>query len=154
MNKVQIIIAATVLFLASCADNKEKDPEVADTNIAKETTIHCYQKVVGQDTMLLTLNKTGQKITGDLLYDFFEKDRSEGMIAGEMKGDTILAEYTYKAEGKESKRDVIFLMKEVDIVEGYGDVEEKDGAYRLKDRSKVTFTDTVLYRNVPCPPQK
>lgn len=154
MNKVQITFAVIILFLASCAGNKEKDPQVADTNIAKETTIHCFQKVAGQDTMLLTINKTGQKITGDLLYDFFEKDRSEGMLVGALNGDTIIAEYTYKAEGKESKRDVAFLMKEVDIVEGYGDVEEKNGAFRFKDKSKINFTDTVLYRNIPCPPQK
>lgn len=154
MNKVQLSFAVIFLFLTSCAGNKEKDPEVADTNIAKETTIHCYQKITGNDTMLLTVNKTGQKVTGVLIYDFFEKDRSDGMFSGQLYGDTLIAEYTYKSEGKESARDIAFLLKEIDAVEGYGVAEEKNGIFKFTDRTKIDFSDSLIYKNIPCPPQK
>ena len=149
------LFASVILMgvILSCNSNKEKDPEVADTNIAKETTIHCYQKVLGQDTMLLTLNKTGLKITGSLIYDFYEKDKSEGMLAGEQSGDTLIAEYVFKSEGKESKREIAFLLKEVDLVEGYGEMVEKGDLLKFKTKSGINFKDTVYYKNVPCPAQ-
>ncbi len=153
MKRCFLPVAVLLIVLAACNSNKEKDPEVADTNIAKETTIHCYQKILGHDTMLLTLNKTGLKITGSLIYDFFEKDHSDGMLTGEQTGDTLIAEYTFKSEGTESKREVAFLLKEVDIAEGSGDMEEKGGVLRFKNKSVISFNDTVYYKNVPCPAQ-
>jgi hypothetical protein len=154
MMKKFYLLCATAMLLFSCAGNKEKDPEIADTDIAKETTIHCYMKVVNQDTFLLRLNKTGQKIAGNLEYDFFEKDRNVGMVAGELQGDTLFAEYKFKSEGVESVREVAFILHDVDVQEGYGEMEEKNGKMIFKDKSAVRFTDTTLFRNVPCPAQE
>lgn len=152
--KKYIMLSLVMIILYSCAENKkEKEPEIADTAIAKETTIHCYMKVVNQDTFILRLNKTGQKVSGDLEYDFFEKDKNVGMVAGELQGDTLFAEYKFKSEGVESVREVAFLIHEVDVQEGAGEMEEKNGRMIFKDKSKVQFTDTTLYRNIPCPHQ-
>ncbi len=152
MKKIFLLfITATTLF--SCAGNNDKDLDIASTDIAKETTIHCYMKVVQQDTFLLRLNKTGQKISGSLEYDFFEKDRNVGMVSGELNGDTLFAEYKFKSEGVESVRELAFILKEVDVQEGYGEMEEKGGRMVFKNRSAVQFTDTTLFKNLPCPAQ-
>jgi hypothetical protein len=42
-----------------------------------------------------------------------------------MKGNTLFAEYKFLSEGTECIREVVFLKKENDFVEGYGDSEEK-----------------------------
>ena len=75
------------------------------------------------------------------------------MVAGELQGDTLFAEYKFKSEGVESVREVAFLIHEVDVQEGAGEMEEKNGRMIFKDKSKVQFTDTTLYRNIPCPHQ-
>ena len=152
MKKI-FLLFVTAMALFSCAGDKDKDPDIASTDIAKETTIHCYMKVVNQDTFLLRLNKTGKKIGGNLEYDFHEKDRNVGMISGELQGDTLFAEYAFKSEGVESIRELAFILREVDVQEGFGEMEEKNGRMVFKDKSAVQFTDTTLFRNVPCPAQ-
>lgn len=75
--------------------------------------------------MKLTL--TGNEVTGDLACKYFQKDQNKGTLRGVMIGDTLFATYTFTSEGIESSREVASLKKDNDLVEGYGDVQEKNG---------------------------
>lgn len=44
-------------------------------------------------------------VTGNLLYHYYQKDRSAGKINGELKADTLFADYIYISEDVESVRD-------------------------------------------------
>lgn len=110
----------------------------------------CYSYIKGKDTAHLTLITTGIASTGELSYVWFEKDRNTGSIEGELHGDTLVANYTFNSEGKQSVRQVVFLKKGNQLIEGFGDVEEKDGKVRFKDLSKLKFDDAMVFEKIAC----
>lgn len=127
---------------------KDKSDTTANNIPVAEQT--CYTFVKGKDTAELTLITTGIVSTGQLNYKWFEKDRNMGSIEGEMHGDTLIANYTFNSEGKQSHRQVVFLKKGNQFLEGFGDVEEKDGKVRFKDVSKVGFDNSIVFEKTTC----
>jgi len=85
-----------------------------------------------------------------LSYSLFEKDSNKGTISGEVKGDTILAEYNFDSEGMRSTREVVFLKRDRKLYEGFGEVEEKNGKTVFKDRSKLKFGDAIVFSLTDC----
>ncbi|MOA11455.1 hypothetical protein D3C78_1313980 [compost metagenome] len=155
-------LALIVMIVASCT-NENKSKVASDTTeiIAHDTTFtastpkasssDCYQYIKNKDTASLKINIEGEELTGDLNYNLFEKDRNSGTIAGEMKGDTIIAEYTFDSEGMRSVREVVFV-KRVDgnIYEGTGEVMEKGGKMVFKDRSALKFSPAMVFTKTNC----
>ncbi len=99
------------------------------------------------DTVRLNLNQQSGEVTGTLLYQLDGKDRNTGTLRGQMRGDTLLAKYTFQSEGQESTREVVFLAKDGGFVEGYGDVQEQNGTMVFTPGTTLTFeTDRVLIK--------
>lgn len=157
-----LILALSAITIASCT-NEQKTRQADDTSkvIALDTTFaasrpktsssDCYVYIKNRDTASLKINISGEELTGDLSYNLFEKDSNKGTIAGEMKGDTIIAEYTFDSEGMRSVREVVFVKKDDgNIYEGTGDVMEKAGKMIFKDRSKLKFGPTMVFSKTNC----
>lgn len=115
----------------------------SENNPDKEVST-CYTYDKNKNLINIHLNVSNGKVTGDLNYTIFEKDKNKGSINGEMRGDTLLADYTFMSEGMESVRQVAFLKKGNSLVEGTADVEEKNGKVVFKDLSSLKFDDIVL----------
>ena len=152
-NKILIIVLGTMLFVACKKENAEKNstiiPEnnVADVKLANE----CYQAITGKDTISLTVDRTEtEKISGQLSYKFFEKDRSEGTIKGVIMGDTLLADYTFKSEGVLSVRQVVFLKKGNGYTEGYGSIIEKNGNTKFQSDQNLKFDGKIILSKIDC----
>ena len=79
-----------------------------------------------------------------MTYDYYQKDKSKGTIKGQLKCDTLFADYTFMSEGVESVREVVFIKIANGWVEGYGEIDDKDGKVTFKDRSKITFDNNVV----------
>lgn len=157
-----LFLAIAASLLGAC-NSENSDKKTADSTelIAEDTTFtatkpaegnstECYTYTKNKDTVTMKLNIAGEEYTGELDYRFFEKDKSKGTFAGEMKGDTLIAEYTFDAEGMRSVREVVFLRKDGNLIEGFGDVEEKGAKVMFKDRSKLTFGGAVVLAKHPC----
>jgi thioredoxin-related protein len=147
------ILSLVVLFTACQSNNSEKtatDTDAPDTNIVPASQQYCYKYIKDKDTATLTMMSSGTITTGELKYNLYEKDKNSGIFEGELKGDTLLAEYTFNSEGKESVRQVAFLKKGNQLVEGFGDVEEKNGKMLFKDKSKLTFGNSIVFNKVEC----
>lgn len=155
-------IAFIALFIISC-NSENKKSAVSDTPemIARDTTFtatnpvikkttDCYQFVKGKDTVLMKLNIEGEELTGELKYNWFEKDRNTGTFAGEMKGDTIIAEYLFDSEGLRSVRDIVFVRKDGKLYEGSGHMTEKGGKAVFTERSQLKFGEGVVLSKVAC----
>ncbi len=127
---------------------KDKNDTVSDNIPVAEQT--CYVYVKGKDTAQLTLITTGIVSTGELNYRWFEKDKNIGSIAGEMKGDTLIADYTFSSEGRQSVRQVVFLRKGNRFLEGFGELEEREGKMQFKDVSRVDFSNPIVFEKVAC----
>ncbi|MFN0255525.1 hypothetical protein [Pedobacter ureilyticus] len=151
MRIIGALIISACLF--SCQERTkitgQKDNDTTAANIPLEEQT-CYSYIKGKDTAHLSLITTGVASTGELNYKWFEKDKNMGTIEGEMHGDTLFANYTFNSEGKQSVRQVAFLKKGNQLVEGFGDVEEKDGKVRFKDLSKLKFDDAMVFEKVAC----
>ncbi|SHL22342.1 hypothetical protein [Flavobacterium xanthum] len=141
MTKIRVLILALVSVLFSC--NKQKGTDVTPEKNDSEEPIseQFYSGNIKKDTILMNLTMEGNKIlSGKLIYNFYEKDKNEGTLIGELKGDTLLADYTFMSEGISSVRQVVFLKKGDTYIEGYGDiVEEASGKVIFKDRKQLKF---------------
>ncbi len=140
-------------FFVSCKKEiKENNliPQKVDPKIS--VSEECYSYVIKKDTILMHLNfKENKLISGNLIYNLYEKDKNEGLIEGEIKGDTLFADYTFKSEGVLSVRELVFLKQGNDYVEGYGEiVDNNNGKISFKDKKEVKFDGRVLLTKIEC----
>jgi len=162
MKPLILIPAFLTIVVASCTnENKSKQAGDSAEVIAVDTTFtathpkksssDCYVYIKNRDTASLKINIDGEELTGELDYKLFEKDSNKGKIAGEMKGDTIIAEYTFDSEGMRSVREVVFVKKDDgNLYEGTGEVMEKGGKMVFKDRSALKFNPTMVFTKADC----
>lgn len=125
----------------------KNDTTAGNIPMAEET---CYTYIKGKDTAQLKLITTGIVSTGELNYKWFEKDQNMGTVEGEMRGDTLVANYTFNSEGKQSVRQVVFLKKGNQLLEGFGEAEEKDGKMQFKDLKRIDFSNPLTFEKVAC----
>ncbi|MBO0933726.1 hypothetical protein [Fibrella aquatilis] len=156
--KTSLIALATILtgFYWIGCQNRQTTTETTTDSIATGTsgmdnpTTSCYAYSSAADTMRMTLNRTGNEVTGDLLYKLSGKDRNTGTITGTMHGDTLRAEYSFHSEGVESMREVAFLVNGDKLTEGYGPVTEKNGKMMFTPGASQTFDSKMALVKVAC----
>ena len=98
----------------------------------------------------MNIIKDNNIVTGNLTYDYYEKDKNKGTIKGELKSDTLFADYTFMSEGIESVREVVFINTAGGWVEGYGEIDDKDGKVIFKNRNKITFDNSAVLKETAC----
>ena len=153
MKKVILLGLILMSVFISCKKEKEEVPIPSEKIVVKESVSEeCYRAILKKDTISLSLNiKNGQLSSGNLSYDFYEKDKNTGTVVGEIKGDTLYADYTFTSEGVSSVRQVAFLKKGNTYVEGFGAViDDNKGQVIFKDRKQLKFDGNVVLSKVDC----
>ena len=125
-------------------------PATEEKSPTNNTGKMCYANFDNNDTIIISFARTDNKISGELLYQFDEKDRNKGEITGVMKGDTIIADYAFISEGINSVRQVVFLKHGDEMVEGFGSVSDDHGRVVYQDLSKLTFDKSVTLKSINC----
>ncbi len=159
--KTQLIILLIAAALTGCGT---KNTTTAETTTAEapamtapaSTTdgqMQCYALVTGGDTVRLSMTQQGSAVNGTLYYQLSGKDRNTGTISGQMRGDTLLANYTFQSEGVASVREVAFLAKDGGFAEGYGDVQEEGGKMVFTPNAPLTFEMGRVLMKEACPDQ-
>lgn len=149
--------AVVLLVFISC----KKSSETGTTEIApsppKEAEIvepsgnQCFALRNGKDTIELNFNvNSHQEVNGNLRYTLYEKDKNQGIINGNMVGDTLIADYTFNSEGVSSVRQVIFLQREGVLIEGYGDVIQTNDKVSFKNKKTLKFDVKNALLKVDC----
>jgi hypothetical protein len=144
-----LFFAGSLALLAACHEQATQTTEAPTA--AAPTGPQCYAYRTDTDTVRLTLQTTQATVTGELAYRYFEKDRNQGTIRGTMHGDTLLADYTFQSEGRQSVREVAFLRRDIGFVEGYGPVTELQGKTVFKLPRTLHFDAKYTLLPVPCP---
>lgn len=147
-NKI-LVVALVACFLSSCKKEEKKEEEIIPKS-NEVVTKECFESIKGKDTIQLSINIENQNVTGNLVYNLFEKDRNIGTIEGKMIGDTLFADYKFMSEGVESFRQVAFIKKDGKLSEFYGEVEEKEGKIVFKDKSKLVLNSGFVLSSVSC----
>jgi len=151
---LKIVSVSDSVLVLKAADGKEvtyKKTVAPDKLVSDFENYDCYSYTVKKDTAFLHINTANGIVSGNLNYQFFEKDRNEGTLKGEMIGDTLVADYTFSSEGQNSVRQIVMIKKGNDLIEGFGDVEEGDGKTKFKDRSKLKFKNGLTFKKINCP---
>lgn len=151
--KQQLIFTIILISLATACNpgsKGEDSPGQKETPVNNQSA-YCYTSIKNKDSILLHIEINNDVVQGDLVYNFYEKDRNSGTITGQMKGDTIFADYSFISEGTGSVREVAFLKKGKNLVEGFGDAEERNGKMVFKSRQSLKFDENMaLLKEVPC----
>lgn len=146
--KFKACLSLSLLLLAVQACNSGNQTQNNNTatvkEVDKDTLPGTYEYIGNGDTIRLELNAQQDSVFGKLLYALGEKDRNVGDFKGHVKGGQLIGEYCFMSEGVGSVRDMIFNVTKEGLLEGYGEVEERDGGFRFLDTSKLKFDHGML----------
>ena len=108
----------------------------------------CYMKIIGRDTAILMLEQKGNKFTGKMLYDNFEKDGSRGTVNGTGDQEIIKLWYEFTSEGMHSVMEVYFKKENGRLLRGIGDMDVKtDTTYFI---SGINYSDKEAFNKMDC----
>lgn len=146
MKKILILTTFILTVLISCKKATDTEPVQITPNAPKEAQIEepagdqCYALRANGNVIELSFNvNSHQEVNGKLSYNISGKDKNEGTLIGNMKGDTLIADYTFTSEGVSSVREVAFLQKDGSLIEGFGDVVQANDKVTFKDKTKLKF---------------
>lgn len=148
------IFAAGLLLLNSC-QKKEEKPEtvVEETTIEKITETApekdmCFLQVISRDTIMLTITRDGDNISGTYKSIPFEKDKKTNVFKGTIKDNVVTAVGTVSAEGMTNKEEIIFTIDDKQASIKFGEmIEGDDGVYRYKN---VNNTSPMAITKIDC----
>lgn len=133
--------------LESC--NKKQSQKNIDTQAEKPVSTKCYKSMYENDTIELKINtlKNG-KITGNMVMKIINMPKKVGKIAGEFRGDTLFAAYTFiqgKNENVTFKNPMAFLKRGNELILGNGKIETYLGASYFAKGKPIDF-ERVKYK--------
>lgn len=158
--KKYILVSILPILLFSCNKKTEKANEslksdtISDTTNAVVDTLgsksYCYMGVTGKDSVFVTIDDNLGTITGKMSYKNHEKDSSKGDLTGFKSGDTLKLTYEFSSEGTISKRDIFFLQKKENLLEGIGTQKNENEQMMYADESKISYKDGQEFEIADC----
>ena len=148
--KNNLLISTVIVCIFIACKNNSNQTVIGDKESTVKQMNHCYVFTSEKDSIFMDLNSKGNLITGNLIYKFFEKDQNKGTLQGTIKGDTLIANYEFISEGFKSVREVAFLKKGNNFVEGHGDMTEKNGKMIFKNTRILNFNSNIILKPVQC----
>lgn len=101
----------------------------------------CYLATIGKDSAFLNITKSDSiNVSGELKYKFYEKDQTTGTFNGTIKTDTLTINYNFVSEGVKSVREITFLVRDEQVIEGIGDYKEKNGEMIYQNKALIDYT--------------
>lgn len=119
---------------------------IPETNepIASSTLQTCYMEAVKKDSVFVSLEDNLGTLTGKMRYKNFEKDSSYGTLVGFKNADTLKLMYTFQSEGTTSEREIYFVLKGDQLLEGIGPHTEDGTKSTYSIPSKLKFDGHAL----------
>ena len=140
----RILFPFTLLGLVSCPASVPADGATGGTVLDQSPARlgeTCYlHRVVGEDgvtvdSLILRYTYDGVQIRGTYHWVPYESDAIRGTISGVLRNDTLTTLYAYTAEGERATEEKLFVVHDKEVVLLEGELEDRDGVWRLKDRS-------------------
>lgn len=156
---MRILTFSSVLLcvvLAACGDEEKPRTETttdttkADVINTRYSDTSCYRSAIAGDTISMQVITLADSVVGFLAYNFKEKDDNIGSIRGRLRGDTLLAEYTFSSEGIRSVRQVAFIRKDSVYVEGFGESSMVNNKMIFKNPDSLKFPSSTKLSKVEC----
>jgi hypothetical protein len=148
-----ILLTFVLMTFIACQKKENKSPttlEETKTSTSEKLGTDCYRYEGNGIEVTMQITAAGQEIEGYLKYNLVGKDQNKGRFKGVQKGDTLLATYTFQSEGVESKRDIAFLLKNNQLLEGYGESIVEGTTSKFKNPSQLKFEGTMPLSKIDC----
>lgn len=152
-----VLLACLVIFAALSCEKKSTETTdlettakdsvvVAETNepVESSTLQSCYVGVTGKDSVFISLEDNLGTYIGKMHYKNFEKDSSIGDISGTQNGDTLKLSYNFESEGMQSEREIYFLKKDGNLIEGIGDHKVEGDKDQYANPAKLKYEGHTL----------
>jgi hypothetical protein len=139
MKLTAFISTLFIIGLVLSCNEQQKEP-VPGQNLPKTNSTNCYSYITSKDTVILKTTNANGMVSGSLFYNLYQKDKNSGTIKGKMKGDLLIADYSFNSEGVLSVRQIAFKKTGNTFVEGYGESEEKNGKMIFKNADSLDFS--------------
>lgn len=151
MRNIILFIGLSFLFF-SCTTNQGKSDKSITTEAQKAMIpqSNCFASLSEKDSIWLKVEVFPNVVTGILKYKISEKDKNEGTLEGKLAGNKLFADYTFASEGRISVREVAFLINENTAIEGFGEMEEKNGKFVFKNKSNIDFSNGIKFNRINC----
>jgi len=150
MKYLNIVCAASLLITACTqngakTENKDGDQSTDSTLVKNNTTAtdtsRCFLLTEGKnnkDTTTIELAIKNDRVTGEMIWLPYEKDKRKGTLKGTIKDDSIHAVWSFMQEGV---RDIIplkFLLKGNLLVQKPLKFDEKTGKEQTDEKAGYT----------------
>lgn len=154
----KIVVTSLVLLLVFACKTKEskevdsEEPEtVAPPQPVPALEVGCYTYDANGNKVVLEITHINETVLGSLSYALSEKDANAGTFAGELMDSVLIGKYTFMSEGTQGNtREVAFLFKDGQLIEGYGELDETGTAF--KDKSALSFSSSMPLSKTECEP--
>ncbi len=152
MKKIVALVFAVCAL--SCDQKKETEIESEEIDLKNEQPVvdsarECFLWTKGKDSITMEYTRKANNVSGKLRYAWFEKDKNDGTFVGVFDGDTLRADYTFQSEGMTSVREIVFVRNGEKLLQGNGEMTEKDNKVVFVDR-KLDFTNTIELSKTQC----
>ncbi|MBW8198724.1 hypothetical protein [Flagellimonas abyssi] len=153
------IIVALLLITAfvSCKPKEKKEEDKTSEETKEEVVevasppslqVGCYSYDENGSKVVLEITEINDSIMGNLNYAFKEKDANTGTFSGVLKDSVLIGSYSFMSEGMESSREVAFLVKENQLIEGFGELDETGTGF--KDKDNISFSSSMPLTKTEC----
>ena len=135
-------------FIVSCHNQSHESKE--NIQSANAGLLACYRYINKEDTVILKTISENGVVTGTLVYNFYQKDKYSGTIQGQIKGELLIADFTFFSTGVKSVRQVAFKKKGKSFIEGFGETEDKNGKTGFKHIDSLNFAHSIVLAQADC----
>ena len=120
------------------------------SNTPKVNIVGCYVARITKDRFILDITEQADtKIKAKIAYLNYEKDSSTGSFIGTYEDGILDGIYSFRSEGMDSQREVIYRQVKNGFISGFGPIEFVGGLERLKRPLDLSWNSTFIY--VPSP---
>ena len=147
------IIFAAAIFITACSpggpktENKDGD-QPADSTLVKNNsgaatdTSRCFLLTEGKDnkdTTTIELAIKSGKVTGQMIWLPYQKDKRQGTLEGVIKDDSIRAVWSFMQEGMRDSISLKFLLKGNLLIQKPLKFDEKIGKEQTDEKAGYTL---------------
>lgn len=153
-------LVLVLFFILAVVNCKEKNAETNNTVESEQTDMRekmvpvvqkgCYRFDENGTTITFEVTEIANSVEGNLTYALSGKDKNTGTFKGRLKDDKLIGEYTFQSEGVESSREVAFMVKGDQLIEGYGELT--DGGTAFKDLDAINYSSKMPLAKTDCSP--
>lgn len=152
----ETIYTTILLFALASCNNTQNEVANNDTEKAETTTVttvatpteRCYLFAQNKDTTTVNLTIDGNKVSGKMHWNPWQKDGAIGNLNGTKNNDTIAVMFDYIIEGSNQKEEKYFILKEDKLLELQAALDFKNDVMVVKNKADLKVKTTL--NNVNC----